>query len=183
MMKNSQIKENITIFGSAILIAILIIYILFQLFMPKLTIKVFGAKPYNVITESMEPVLDVNDIVVVKRFKIDNAEEGDIITFNADINYDGTKEIVTHYIYSITGTDENRVIRTNRHYDNMNNAVPDTWFLNEDDVIGTYWFHIPKLGYVSEFLKSPFGIAAMIVNIGVIVGVVYLIKQGNEVKE
>ena len=38
-------------------------------------------------------------------------------------------------------------------------------------------FTIPYLGAVVQFFNSPFGIAAMVVNIGVIVGIVYIIKN------
>jgi len=162
-----------------VVVGILVLYILFQLLMPDLTVKVFRFKPYVVITESMVPVLDVNDMVFVRNFKLEDAEKGDIITFNADIDYNGTPEVVTHYIYSITGTGDSTIIRTNRYYENPENAVPDTWLLTPDDVLGTYWFQIPKIGYVSEFLKSPFGIAAIVVNVGIVAGIVVLIKKGT----
>lgn len=178
-MKKSNLKELITMIVSVVVAGILILYIFFQLLIPDMTVKVFGFKPYVVITESMVPVIDVNDMVFVRQFRLDDAEKGDIITFNADIDYDGTPEVVTHYIYSITGTGDDTIIRTNRYYEDLDNAVPDTWLLTPDDVLGAYWFQIPKIGYVTEFLRSPFGIAAMVVNVGIIVGIVVLVKKGS----
>lgn len=179
-MKKSNLKELITMIVSVVVAGILILYIFFQLLIPDMTVKVFGFKPYVVITESMVPVIDVNDMVFVRQFKLDDAKKGDIITFNADIDYDGTPEVVTHYIYSITGTGDDTIIRTNRYYEDLDNAVPDTWLLTPDDVLGAYWFQIPKIGYVTEFLRSPFGIAAMVVNVGIIVGIVVLVKKGSQ---
>jgi signal peptidase len=145
-----------------------------------MTIKVFGFKPYVVITESMEPVINVNDMVVVRQFDMDEAEVGDIITFNADIDYNGTQEVVTHYIYSITDDNGTTIIRTNRYFDEDATPIPDTWLLTEDDVLGAYWFQIPKLGFLVQFLKSPFGIAAILVNAGVITAIVLLLKKGKD---
>lgn len=175
-----QTKELVGMIVTGIVVAGLVLYIILQLVAPNATVKVFGFKPYVVITESMVPVLDVNDLVVVRRFKPDQAEVGDIITFEADIDYNDTKEVVTHYIYSIVEVDDTYYIRTNRHFEEGRTVVPDTWNLTQDDVLGTYWFQIPLLGYVTEFIRSPFGIAAMIVNVGVIAGIVILLKKGKE---
>lgn len=160
---------------------VLVLYIIFEIFMPETTVKVFQFKPYVVLTQSMEPKIMVNDLVVVKNFDVDELEENNIITFYADINYDGEKEIVTHYIYSVVETTEgDYVIRTNRYYEDESDEVPDPWVLSGDDVLGLYNYHIPWVGTVILFLQSPFGIAAMLVNIGVIVAVVVMIKQGKK---
>jgi len=163
---------------------VLIMYIVFELFMPETTVKVFQFKPYVVLTQSMEPEIMANDMVVVQNFDVEELDENDIITFYADINYDGEKEIVTHYIYSINeNTDGEYVIRTNRYYENEMEEVPDPWVLSDDDVLGLYQTHVPWIGTVILFLQSPFGIAAMLVNVGVIVAVVVMIKQGKKEEE
>jgi len=161
-----------------IVVAFLSLFIIFEIFMPRQTVKVFGFKPYNVITQSMEPVLNVNDLIIVKNFDVEDLEIDDIITFYADIDYNGEKEIVTHYINSIAQNSEgDYVIRTNRYHDEDEDAIVDTWILYEDDVLGLYSFKIPYLGYVTEFFKSPFGIAAIVVNAGIIAAIVILIKR------
>jgi len=183
-MENSTKKINYLDYiktGLFYLIAgILILYIAISAFMPEKTVKVFGFKPYVVITNSMEPYININDLIFVKNAKVDKLEEEDIITFYADINYDGEKEIVTHYIYSIgENNDGDLIIRTHPYYENSANVNPDSWVLEEDDVLGQYMFKIPKVGAVVRFVQSPFGIAAIIVNIGVIGGIVYLVKHGE----
>ncbi|QMS84626.1 signal peptidase I [Candidatus Xianfuyuplasma coldseepsis] len=178
-MKNEALKENIKLIGSMIIIGILLLYITFQLFIPDMTVRVFGFKPYGVLTQSMEPVIDRGDLVVVRQFELDDAEVGDIITFRTVLPETGTEEIVTHYIYSITETGGNTVIKTNRYFDEDDTPFADTWILTEDQVVGAYWFHIPYLGYITQFVRSPFGIAAVIVNIGVITAIVILIKKGK----
>jgi signal peptidase len=167
-----------------VIIAFLSLYIFFEIFVPSKTVKVFGFKPYYVMTQSMEPVLEVNDLIVVKNFDVEDLEEGDIITFYADIDFNGDNEIITHYIYSIAeNASGDYVIRTHRYYEDEQNIVPDqNWILSEDDVLGLYSFHVPLLGYVIQFFQSPFGIAALVVNGGIIAAIVILIKREKKEK-
>lgn len=179
---NAQTKKVLGLTGTIaffIFAGLLILYILLELFLPNMTIKVFQFKSYVVITESMEPVLNVDDMIVVTNPNVDKLEVGDIITFRADIDYNGSKEIVTHYIYSITEDGDDYIIRTNRYGSN----VPDTWILRSADVIGVYGFRIPQLGVFINFVKSPFGIAAIAVNVIVIGAIVYIVKSGKKEKE
>jgi len=181
--KKEQKQSLFKQIGSIIFVVVsglLIIYIITEAFMPTMTIKIFQFKPYVVITESMEPVLNVDDMIIVFNPKVDELEVDDIITFEADIDYNGTKEIVTHYIYSITDDGEgNLSFRTVR----QGGTVPDTWILSEQDVIGVYGFKISQLGVFINFIKSPFGIAAILVNIGVIVAIVVLVKSDKKKTE
>lgn len=175
--KNQSVLKLIGAIFFYVISGLLVLYILMEIFIPNITIKVFQFKPFVVITESMEPVLNVNDMVVVFNPNVDKLEEGDIITFLADIDYNGTKEIITHYIYSITeDVDGSLTFRTIRE----GGTVPDTWILEEDDIIGVYGFKISQLGVFIQFVKSPFGIAAILVNLGVIVAIVVLVKSGKK---
>lgn len=177
----SQTKKNLDLVKTIlffVLVGLLSSYILIEAFLPDTTVRVFGFKPYVVITRSMEPEIDVNDLVIVKNFDADELEVGDIITFYADIDYNGEKDVVTHYIYSITENSQGDLIfRTNRYYENEADVRPDTWFLAESDILGLYSFHIPRIGTIVRFVQSPFGIAAIIVNVGVIIAIVQIVKR------
>jgi len=182
-VENSKNKEMIKLIGTIfffIFSGLLVLFVLIEAFIPNMTVKVFQFKPYTVITESMEPVINVGDMAIVTNptaNKLDKLEVGDIITFNADIDYNGTKEVVTHYIFSITeNTEGERIIRTNRY----GSTTPDPWILGDSDVLGVYAFRIPFLGNVANFIKSPYGIVAIVVNILVIGGIVYLVKSGKK---
>ncbi len=161
-----------------VIVGFLSLYILFETFIPEQTVHTFRFKPYVVLTRSMEPVINVDDVVVVTRPDVENLEVGDIITFKADLNFDGNKEVVTHYIYSIEENNAGDLrIRTHRHFEDSSNVTPDTWMLSEDDILGSYMITIPNIGIVIRFLQSPFGLAALVVNAGVIIGVIALIKH------
>jgi signal peptidase I len=160
-----------------VLSGLLILYILLEIFIPNTTIKVFQFKPYVSEIDTMSPVINNEDLVIIYNANTDELEEGDIIAFMGDIDYDGTKDFVTHYIYSITtNAQDERIYRTIRH----NGTVPDTWILRDADIIGVYGFRIPRLGAVVNFLKSPFGIAAVSVNVLVIAAIIVIVKSGKK---
>lgn len=172
--------ENIKLVISMVIIGALLLYIGTLLVMPDLTIKIFRFQPYIIVTESMEPVFNVNDMIIASVFDIEEAEIGDVITFKADIDYNGTKEIVTHYIYEIDETGSEAIIQTNRHFSSTETVTPDTWLIPESDVIGTYTAHIPYIGYIIEFVTSIYGIVVILINVIVITGIVRLNKQIKE---
>lgn len=169
-----KIWENIKLVGSMAIIATLLLYIATLAFMPEMTIKFFGFQPYVVMTESMEPVYNVNDGVIATSFNIDNAEVGDVITFKADIDYNGTLEVVTHYIYSIEGSGNDAIIRTHRHFEEGEVVVPDTWLLHPEDVIGSVSFGVKYLGYITGFITSIYGIIVLALNVIIFSFVKYL---------
>lgn len=174
-MKN--IIENVKLVVSMGLIGAFILYIGSLIFMPDLTVKIFKYQPFVVVTESMEPVIGVNDIVVVKEFDLESANVGDIITFKADIDYNGTLEVVTHYILSIEDTDAGTLIRTHRHFEEGEEIIADTWVIPSSDVIGTYAFQLQYIGYFIGFAKSFYGMAIIGFNIIVISAIVYVSKK------
>lgn len=174
-----KIIENVKLVLSMVVIGALLLYVATMVLMPSLTLTVFQFQPYNVMTNSMEPLIDVNDVVVVKSFDIDSAEVGDIITFKADIDYNGTEETVTHYIYSIDRTGEEAIIRTNRYFENPEDVVPDTWLITENQVIGAYAFHIQYLGYAIGFIKSIFGMVTIGANIAIFTTIKYINKRAK----
>jgi len=180
-MKN--IIENIRLVVSMIIIGAILLYIGTIVFMPESTIKVFRFQPYIVVTESMEPFINVNDMVIVTTFKIDEAEVGDIITFKADIDYNGTEEVVTHYINEIDQSGEETIIRTNRHFEEGETVTPDTWLIPASDVIGTYAFRIPYIGLILGFIKSIYGIVIITINIAIFGTFKFISKKSKKAEE
>jgi len=177
------IIENIKLGFQMIIIGTLLLFIGVQIFMPEMSIKIFRFQPFIVVTESMEPYMEVNDLVVATPFNIEEAKVGDIITFNADIDYNGTKEIVTHYIYEIDKSDGEAIIKTNRHFEDGETVVPDTWLIPESEVIGSYGTHIPYVGYAIGFITSIYGVAIIGINIAIYVTIKHISKRSKRFEE
>ena len=175
-----EMLENVKLFVQFGIIGAILLYIGTTVFMPEMTVKIFRVQPLIVMTESMEPVINVNDVVVINPFDIDEAEVGDIITFKADIDYNGTQETVTHYIYSIDGEGEEAIIRTHRHFEDTDSVTPDTWLIPARDVMGTYGFQIPYAGYLVGFVKSIYGLSVIGINVAIIGVIKYMNKKQVE---
>ncbi len=184
-MENAEQKNNVWKLVRTVLFflvsGLLVLYILFELFIPDMTIKVFQFKPFVVITNSMEPKIDVDDLIFVVNVDPDNLKEGDIITFETYvIGADPGYKIITHIIHSIDeNTEGERIFYTRRYL----STEPDpNWVLTDDDIIGKYAFRIPQMGKIIDFIRSPFGIAAISVNILVIGSIVYIVKHDKKQK-
>lgn len=102
----------------------------------------FGFSSSVVLTGSMSPALEPNDIIVSR--KQSSYAVGDIITFDAG----GSS--VTHRIVSV-GEDG---MRTKGDANNTEDAQP----IKQSRVIGKVILVIPRLGAAVGFLKTPLGI-------------------------
>ena len=152
-----------------------------EIIAPDRTIQVFRFKPYMVVSRSMEPKILKDDMVLVRRTDIQNLNEGDIITFRADILNTGQKEIVTHYILSIEEIEPGRFeIKTHRFFENQEDIVEDAWILSEEDIIGVHALTVPRVGLIIRFLRSPQGIAAMALNMIIIIAIISLLKKDDK---
>lgn len=158
-----------------VLIGLLLLFILMEAFLPKQTINVFQVRSYIATYDTMEPKIKPNDLVFINKVDPSKLQPGDLITFTADINYDGDTEMVTYYVHSITELTDGKyrigVIAEG-------SLVPFGTILS-DRIVGGYAFRIPVMGSIVSFVKSPFGIAALLINAVVITGIVIIVKQGK----
>jgi signal peptidase len=173
-------KKSLEVLSSSIFyftVAVLSFYIFVELIMPNNTLRIFGFKPYSVITDSMEPVINDGDFIIVIKPELDELNPDDIITFYADYDEDGQKEVITHYIDSITDDGVDRTYKT-RGYDKPN----DSWVLTDDDILGVYYFKIPNFG---NFLKSPFSLILLTIMLALIILIrtnIKSVKKESKVK-
>ena len=55
----------------------------------------FGIKTFNIVSGSMEPQININDIVITKEIEENELKEGDVISFRQN------SEVITHRIIKI----------------------------------------------------------------------------------
>ena len=177
--KTNSIIKDIAFWSMFVLLGLLVLFILMEAFIPKQTINVFQVRTYIAKYDTMEPAIKPNDLVFINKVNASKLEEGDLITFEADINYDGDTEMVTYYVDSITEVDADAyrisVIAEG-------STVPFGVILS-DRVVGGYAFRIPVLGSIIEFIKSPFGIGVIVINGLIITGIVIIVKHGQKVED
>jgi signal peptidase I len=106
---------------------------------------------YLIVSPSMVPTINVNDVIIIKRFDGDQYDVGDIITFvSNDINYKGL--LVTHRIVHKESVGNNESIYTTK---GDNNLLEDSAIVNTSSICGKVLFRIPKVGYIKEFFTKP----------------------------
>jgi len=136
---------------------------------------------YVVLTGSMLPDIQINDVVLTKKIEGKDYKVGDVITFiSTDPRFSGT--VITHRIIEINQSDE-YLFRTKGD----NNNVADDTLVNEKNILGKVILKIPKLGYVQYFLASQGGwiVAILIPCLAVISYDIYKLmkKVGKKIKK
>jgi len=145
----------IVLIGTAILLGVGIV------FAPRV-----GWRVDTVLSGSMSPALDVGGAVITQPVAPNTIEVGDIITFHSPI--DG--RLVTHRVIAIQE-------KSPRYFQTKGDANEDAdpYLVPAENMVGQVKFHIPLLGYIANFVKTPLGFILSL-------GVPGLILVGLEVR-
>lgn len=101
---------------------------------------------YIVVSESMAPKINVNDIILVKKgYENEQYKEGNIITY---LRFDG--ELITHRIEEVTKSGLTRAYITKGD----NNEEPDDLIVTYDQIIGKVVCVMPRMGSFVKLLKN-----------------------------
>lgn len=150
--KNIKRKQKIKRILFILLYILLIPTILFSLFLIIIELGNSTEDPsflnieiYTVISESMSPRININDIVLVKKgYEIDSYKKGNIISFIRD------GEVITHRIERVISADMRPAFVTKGDH----NAVEDEDIVKYEDIIGKVVLTMPKLGAFVNLLKN-----------------------------
>lgn len=138
----------------AILIVICAIDILYQKTIKKEDdINLFGFRPYIVLSGSMEPNLQVGDIVVSKNVSEEQVKIGDIITFE-----DENGVTITHRVVDIVIKDGKKLYQTKGD----NNNTKDIGLVPIENIRGEYTFKISGVGKFVTQIITPTGLILII---------------------
>ena len=111
------------------------------------TLSFFGIKSFIVLSGSMEPTINVGDLIFVKDTK--NIKEQDIISFQVE------NAVITHRVIEIT---KNNTYITKGDANN----IEDTEEIAKDKIQGKYFFKIGKIGNIILFFKTNYGMLILI---------------------
>jgi len=108
---------------------------------------------YTIISGSMEPNVEVYDVVIAADYDISKIKVGDIITFasNWDINFGVT---VTHRVVGISKNEKGEYQLTTK---GDNNGSKDGGTVTQTNLIGKVVGRIPQLGRLQFFLAKKMG--------------------------
>jgi signal peptidase I len=184
MNKYWKLIKNIIFYAVVVFLAS---YLLLDAFAPDKTVNVFGFKAYVIISPSMQPTLNVNDAVVVKKVDIDNITEGDIITFKAYLPDLGSEAYVTHYVGEVIGEGEDKIFKTHgegeEDFDIWVNSDGSSDEVTVDEIIGIYGFKIANAGKVFRIIQDPVMVGLLVVNVLLVVIIVKYYQNTKKIEE
>ena len=143
-----------------------IIIIIKSLVNPNKTPSFLGIKTYIIVSGSMEPNLNIGDIVIVR--ETDNIKKGDIISFRENM------EIITHRVNDIKLFDDE--IKYQTKGDN-NNSV-DIELVELKNIEGKVINKIPKIGNVLLLLQKK-----EIIIFAIVAYYIYMIRRSKGVRK
>ena len=129
---------------------------------------ILGFYVFNIISESMVPTFEKNDVVVVKRCAPEELQVGDIITFNHD------DRTISHRIIRIS-RDGNISFITKGD----NNEVADVDPVKGTDVYGKVVFKIKKIGNIVSYIQNVRGLINIVI-FAIIVFVLISLKDNQK---
>ena len=137
-------KKIWNVFTTVVLLLVIVLAILL------VGVRLFGFKPYTVLSGSMEPTYHVGSLIYVKSVDVTSLDVDDPITFYID-----EKTVATHRIIEVKPDSANPDARYFRTQGDANDTPDDP--IHSSSVIGKPIFTIPYLGYLSNFLQHPLG--------------------------
>ena len=108
----------------------------------------FGWRVDTVFSGSMEPELKVGGVVLTRPVEPEEIKVGDILTFYSPLS----EQLTSHRVIA---ADQGSSLHFSTKGDANEDADPFT--LPPENVVGKVCFHIPYLGYVAQFVKTPLG--------------------------
>lgn len=154
-------KKVAKFFGFS-LVFLLVIIAIFTFLAPR-----FGWRVDAVMSGSMEPELKVGSLIITQPVESNAILIGDTITFYCPIN----KEMISHRVIAI----ENGTLSYFRTKGDANED-PDPFIVPAQNVVGKVCFHVPYMGYVTQFIKTPLGIILILGIPGLIIIIMEMIN-------
>jgi signal peptidase len=108
----------------------------------------FGWRVDAVLSGSMEPELGVGSIAVTRPATAQEIQPGDIISFYSPLN----GELTSHRVIAKEG-ESFYFFRTKGDA----NQTADPFIVQATNLVGKVSFHVPCLGYVTQFVKTRWG--------------------------
>jgi signal peptidase len=164
----------------------MVTYIVMLAFRPDQMMDYLGFRSFIITSDSMEPVLEVNDLIVIKQVDEEDIQKNDIITFYTYLSEIGQYGYVTHNVVDIIEQEGETVYITQgeRHYSDS----VDRWFdengdpinITIEEVEGEYVFKIPKVGYIKALIIDPIFLGVILINGFVIYITVRFIRKTKQ---
>lgn len=132
--------------------------------------QIAGLSVFNIVSESMEPTINVNDLIVIKKCTQEEIRKDDIITYKR-----GNGSVVTHRIVKIGKENGENVYVTKGD----NNPIEDDEAIKYSRVYGKYLFKINGVGKIVEELQKNNGL----ISVALLLIIFIILKNGSDKKK
>ena len=171
-IKNKRMTKKI--FKYIILNILIILFIINLILSFEEDTHIFGIYAFNIVSESMEPELNKNDVVVVRKCDPSTLEIGDIITFKQE------EKTISHRIKEIIKYDKNNIKYITK---GDSNPIVDPDVVEIGQIYGKVWFKVNKIGNLVEYIQNVRGF----INVGIFIVIIFILasmkdKQKHERK-
>jgi signal peptidase I len=116
----------------------------------------FGARPYTVLSGSMEPAIAAGDLVVAKRTAPADVRLGDVVTFEDPKR---GNRLTTHRVGGIRRSGGKIEFVTKG---DANDNTTERWRVPADGELGRVAYRVPSVGNVTVLAGTPLGFALMV---------------------
>lgn len=126
-------------------------YIGFSFVAPDKVIEIFGFKTYVVESDSMKPVFQRGDLLLVTKVNSNAIKNGDIIAVKRSDN-----KLIAHIVAEQIINEDHKLVFKTRP---LNNKDKNTWDIEgarRYQIIGKVRKAIPKIGFIVFFLKNKY---------------------------
>lgn len=132
-------------------ILILGIYTGFSLIAPQKVIETFGIKPFVVKSNSMKPVFQRGDILIVTKIDSNNIKNGDIIAVKRTDN-----KLIAHIIADQIINEDHKLVYKTRPLENVEKKTWDAEGIRRYQIVGKVRKAIPKIGYIIFLIQNKY---------------------------
>lgn len=175
--KQIKIEKTITKILKTILLALLIILLIINLMMLyQTTVKheeiprIGNISVFNIVSQSMTPTINVNDLIIIKKCPQEQIKEGDIITYKKK-----DKSIVTHRVQNVKVENGQNIYTTKGD----NNSVEDEEEISYSQVYGKYILKVKGIGKFAQEVQKNNGL----ITIAIILIIFVILKNGSDKKK
>ena len=132
--------------------------------------EIFNYKMYYVNSGSMSPTINIGSLILVEKKENTSIDIQDVVTFRTS-----NKTVVTHRLVGVADNG-NYLTRGDANTSN------DPMTLNKDSIIGKVVCSLPYVGFLMSVLKTPLGMAGLIISIITIILTFYLLDYYKKKK-
>ncbi len=128
----------------------------------------FDLSFHKVVGTSMEPSIRLGEVVALKKVDPQTIEAGTVIGFQPP----GVDTPVVHRVVKVVLDEQGRRVGFITKGDNVEDEDP--WIVSPNDVLGKVVFHVPFVGFMEEFLRTPAGFVLFVLLPGILLVVLQI---------